>query len=116
MATVWSTRMLAELARLSRKHAGGPDGGHGLRHHAVDAEARHLEDHVGVEPVRRLREEIERAQTDEERPGAGQAHPGLALGNGKGVLPAGLVVIEGEVEQLDEQRSERSPRRGLEEV
>ena len=46
------------------------------------------------------------AEADEERPRAGEAHACLALGYGEGISPSRLVVIEGHVEQLDEEGTE----------
>ena len=116
MISIFQIDAFAELARLAAQRASGPHRRHRLRHHAVHAEAGNLEHDAGVEPVGRLGEEIEGAQPDEKRPGAGQAHACLPAGDGEGVAPSRLVVVQGDVEQFHEQRTELGPGLGIEKI
>src|SRR5439155_9777713 len=95
---------LAEPPRLAAQRAGGPDRGQRVCHEAVDADARQLERDRRIEPIRAAGQEIERAEPDEEGPGAGQPHARFGFRDGEGVLPARLVVLERGAEQLNQER------------
>ena len=58
------------------------------------------------------REGAQRGEADEERPRAGQSHPPLAPGNGRGVAPGDVVVLQGRLQKVVEQRPRDRVRAG----
>src|SRR3990172_8154918 len=88
----------------------------GTKEDPVDRRRGDLHGHPGVEQVAGLLDPIERAESDEQGPGAGEPQPDLARRDRRDVGPPLGVMRQGECQQVLQQRAESLDGRGIEEV